>query len=219
MPALATGPSHHGQMVKRMSPSSEGLAVGRDAVDVRRLQPARGLLAGLVLGIEVVIARADHEPRLGGEPAEIFPYHDALGPAVDERGDVEMVAGHDHHVEIAGDVEHPVELRQRIMEIGYQEESHRTMPTLLEVKPGESALIAASRGSRCRLMCLASNRRLVGLLLHRLISGELWKLVDRNDFEIKQLQVLRTRRNGLICLLDARCVENGKEAWLISHFV
>ena len=59
-------------------------------------------------------------------------------------------------------------------------------------------------------MCLASNRRFVGLLLHRLISGELWKLVDRNDFEIKQLQVLRTGRNGLICDLDARCVENGK---------
>ena len=35
-----------------------------------------------------------------------------------------MIARHHHHVEIGGDVEDPVELRQRIMEIGYQEESH-----------------------------------------------------------------------------------------------
>ena len=102
---------------------------------MRSLQPARDLLAGRVLGIEVVIARADQEPRLGGEPAEIFLDHHALGAAVDDGGDVEMVAGHDHHVEIAGDVEHPVELRQRIMEVGYQEQSHRGVPTLLEASP------------------------------------------------------------------------------------
>ena len=33
-----------------------------------------------------------------------------------------------HDVEIAGNLEHPVELRQRIMEVGYQEEAHGRDP-------------------------------------------------------------------------------------------
>ena len=64
-----------------------------------------------------------------------------------------MVAGHDHHVEIGGDVEHPVELRQRIMEVGYQEQSHRSMPTLLEVEPRNQLLWhngASANGPCCR---------------------------------------------------------------------
>ncbi len=32
-----------------------------------------------------------------------------------------MVPRHDHHVEVGGHVENPVELRQRIMEVGYKQ--------------------------------------------------------------------------------------------------
>ena len=35
-----------------------------------------------------------------------------------------MIACHHHHVEAVGNVEDPVELWKRIMEVGYQEESH-----------------------------------------------------------------------------------------------
>src|SRR5690242_3827756 len=55
-----TGPYHRSVPPradsKENAPELERLAVRGDAFVVRRLQPARGLLAGLVLGIEVVIA-------------------------------------------------------------------------------------------------------------------------------------------------------------------
>ena len=78
----------------------------------------------LVLRVEIVVAGADYELGLRAQAAEIFPHHDGLGAAVDQRGQVEMIAGHHHHVEIRSNIEDPVELRQRIMQIGYQEEAH-----------------------------------------------------------------------------------------------
>ena len=36
-----------------------------------------------------------------------------------------MVAGQDHHIEIRGDLQHPVELRERVMQIGYRKQTHR----------------------------------------------------------------------------------------------
>ncbi len=35
-----------------------------------------------------------------------------------------MIARHHHHIEVRRHIEHPVELRQRIMQVGYQEEAH-----------------------------------------------------------------------------------------------
>ena len=102
----------------------EGLAVRRHALLLRPRQPFGDLLAGLVLGVEVVIAGADHELVLARETVEIFPHHDALRAPIDQRGEVEMVARHHHHVEVGSNIEDPVELRQRIMQVGYQEESH-----------------------------------------------------------------------------------------------
>jgi hypothetical protein len=46
----------------------------------------------------------------------------------------------------------------------------------------------------------------LGLKTMTVDSGEVRKLVDRNDFQLKQLEPLHARGNDLICLLDAGCV-------------
>ena len=71
-----------------------------------------------------MIAGADHEPGLGAEAVEIFAHHDALRAPIDQRGEVEVIARHHHHVEVSSNIEDPIELRQRIMQVGYQEEAH-----------------------------------------------------------------------------------------------
>jgi hypothetical protein len=38
-----------------------------------------------------------------------------------------MISGHHDHVEIAGNLEDPVEQRKRMMEVGYQEEAYGTV--------------------------------------------------------------------------------------------
>jgi hypothetical protein len=40
---------------------------------------------------------------------EIFAHDNALRPAVYERGEIEMITGHHHDVEIAGNPDDPVE--------------------------------------------------------------------------------------------------------------
>jgi hypothetical protein len=74
-------------------------------------------------------------------------------------------------------------------------------------------------GSLCPLMTQSGHplcRRITQGCLRPWILGEVRKLVDRNDFQIKRLEALHARRNDLICLLDAGCVENRKEAWFES---
>jgi Major Facilitator Superfamily len=52
-----------------------------------------------------------------------------------------------------------------------------------------------------------------------LISGEVRKLVDRNDFQIKQLEPLHTALDHCLRLLEAGRVENRKEARFIPYLV
>jgi hypothetical protein len=94
---------------------------------LRSSKPFGDLLAGLVARIEIMVAGTDQEPGSRAQPAEIFPDHDALRSTVNERTDVEMISGHHDHVEIAGNLEDPVEQRKRMMEVGYQEEAHGTV--------------------------------------------------------------------------------------------
>ena len=44
------------------------------------------------------------------------------------------------------------------------------------------------------------------------------KLIDRNDFKVKQLKPLLTRLDHRFGLLDADRIQNGKEAWFVSYF-
>ena len=71
-----------------------------------------------------MIAGADQEPRLRLKLLEVLLYDHCLGAAVHERGEIEMVAGHDHDVEIAGDVQHPVEQGQGIVQVGDEKQAH-----------------------------------------------------------------------------------------------
>ena len=87
----------------------------------RPRKPSRHLLTGLVLGVEVVIAGTDQHPGFRPQAAEIFSHDHALDAAIDDRGEIEVVAGQYDHVEVVSLTEDPVELGQRIMEVGYQE--------------------------------------------------------------------------------------------------
>ena len=104
---------------------SERLPVRENAVVQRVAEPTSDFLA-VAVGVEIVIAGADHELGLGTQPAEIFLHHDALRASVDERADVEMVAGHHHKIVLARPLDHPVELRQRVVQIGDKQDSHRS---------------------------------------------------------------------------------------------
>ena len=55
---------------------------------------------------------------------EIFLHHHDLGAEIDDRADVERIAGKDHEIELRRGREQPVELRQRIMQIGDDEAAH-----------------------------------------------------------------------------------------------
>src|SRR5262245_55275782 len=102
----------------------EGLAIADDPRSLGAPEPLCDPLAGLVPGIEVVIAGTDKEQRFAAEPREVFPDDDALCPPVDHRTQVEMIPGHDHDIKVPRRVEDPVELRQRIMQVGYEKQSH-----------------------------------------------------------------------------------------------
>ena len=53
-----------------------------------------------------------------------FLHHDDLGAEIDQRADVERIAGEDDEVELRCRAEQPVELRQRIVQIGHDEAAH-----------------------------------------------------------------------------------------------
>ena len=50
-----------------------------------------------------------------------------------------MIAGHHDHVEIGGELEYPVELRKRIVKVGYEEETNERMPKRLRRPIGKAA--------------------------------------------------------------------------------
>ena len=50
-------------------------------------------------------------------------------------------------------------------------------------------------------------------------SGEVRKLVDRNDFQIKELEPLHALLSHCFCLFKVWCVENRKEAGFIPYLV
>ena len=78
----------------------KALAVAGDAEFADLADPARDLFALGRCAVEVVIARAEDHAGDAGQQREIFLHHHDLGPEVDERADVERVAGEDHEVEL-----------------------------------------------------------------------------------------------------------------------
>jgi hypothetical protein len=58
--------------------------------------------------------------------SKYFRITTAWARTIDDRGKLEQVARQHHHVEIGRDLEHPIELRQRIMQICYRKEAHRS---------------------------------------------------------------------------------------------
>ncbi len=103
---------------------ADGFPIGRNAKALERRQPAGLALAIGAEHIQIVIARADQEPGLLPDTPQIGEDDDDLRAGIDAGGNIEQVPRDDHEVVVGGDLHHPVELRQRIMQVCDQEDLH-----------------------------------------------------------------------------------------------
>ena len=102
----------------------DGLAVAHHARDPQPGQPAGDPLASRPFDVEIVIAGADEDPRHLGEPAQILGDHDDLRVLRHDAGDLQQIAGDHHGVVIRRNRQDPVELLQRIVQVGDQQKVH-----------------------------------------------------------------------------------------------
>ena len=109
-------------------------------------EPLGDLLASLVGRIEIMVAGADHEPRDLAQPAEIFPHHHALRSPVDQRAELEMVSGQHHDIKIGSALQHPIELWERIVQIGSRKQAHWVL-SLRSLSPTERKSARARRAA------------------------------------------------------------------------
>ena len=97
-----------------------GVAVGQYAATPSLLEPQSGAFAIGVLTVEIVVAGADDEAPGGVQQVEVLQHHHGLGVEGDSRGDVQLIAGHHHEVEVGRTSDDPIELRQGVVEVGDQ---------------------------------------------------------------------------------------------------
>jgi hypothetical protein len=95
----------------------EGVTVGRDPRRAGFGEPQRRLLPVRVGTGEVVVARAHREAGRRLHQGEVLQHRDALRFQWDSRPDRQGVPGEDDQVEVGADPNHPVELRQGVVEI------------------------------------------------------------------------------------------------------
>ena len=112
---------------------AEARPVDEDARGLRRVEPHRGAFTVLVVRVEIVIAGARDDGGLRREAREILEHHRDLRVGLDDRGDVEVVAGYDHELVVGRHRCDPVELLERVVQVGDQEDPHqrRTLPGAL----------------------------------------------------------------------------------------
>ena len=65
-----------------------------------------------------MITRTDQQLSLRGQLGNVLSDHDALGPKVDHRRQVQMVAGDNDDIEVSGNLGHPVILLKGVVQIG-----------------------------------------------------------------------------------------------------
>ena len=112
--------AHRDQHISRI----EARAVDEDARALRSDEPRRRTLVVLVLGVEIVVARARDDGRLARDAREVLEDHGDLCIGLDDRRDVEKVARHDDELVLTGDGHDPVELPQRVMQIRHHQDPH-----------------------------------------------------------------------------------------------
>ena len=65
-----------------------------------------------------MITRTDQQLSLRGQLGNVLSDHDTLGPKVDHRRQVQMVAGDNDDIEVSGNLGDPVILLQGVVQIG-----------------------------------------------------------------------------------------------------
>ena len=117
------GPSHHGHTVTS-SVVGDSRRIPSTNTPAPRAASSHdgGTLAELVARVEVVVARARDDGRLRRDAREVLEHDRDLRVGLDDRRDVEVVAGDDDEVVVARDRHDPVELLQRVVQIGDDED-------------------------------------------------------------------------------------------------
>ena len=146
------GPSHHGQIGDRRVADLDQLAVGWHAELAHLGHPARHALA------------ARRRARLRSwlpeltssrvsllQAAQVLQDDHDLRVDAGDRRDVEMIAGDDDEIEAVGDAVHPVELLQRVVQVGDQQDSHAAATATDYQEGGPARNRRAARSSPGRL--------------------------------------------------------------------
>ena len=102
----------------------QAVAVAGNSDFTDLVDPSRNLLAFGIAFVEIVVSRAKNDLGDPGQKRQIFLHHHDLGAKIDRRSDIERVTGEDHEVELRRCTQQPVELRQRVMQIGNDEAAH-----------------------------------------------------------------------------------------------
>ena len=100
------------------------VAVAGNAELADLADPSRDLFALGAAFVEVMISRAKDHFGNAGQQRQILPHHHNLSPEIDHRSNVERISGEDDEVEMWRRTEQPIELRQRIMQIGNDKTAH-----------------------------------------------------------------------------------------------
>ena len=124
------------------------IAVGRHVPGARAGDPAGDELALAVPAVEVVVARGDHQGRPAADAPHVALHDEGLGRAGDGGGDIEMVAGDHHEVDMPGRLDHPVELPKVIVQVGDEQAPQRASLPSGAARAAGPALAPACRSRR-----------------------------------------------------------------------
>jgi hypothetical protein len=104
-------------------------AIGRNVMLGEVHDPFCHFFPSQVARIEVVISGADDNLGLFTHQLNVFADDNSLGPALDKRAQIKMVPGDDHQIKIACHIQHPIKLRQGIVQVGNDKASHVKFPS------------------------------------------------------------------------------------------
>ena len=108
----------------------QAVAVNEQSFRPRFLNPSRHGLIRRAAGIAVVIARTDQQPRFLPDATQILFHHDNLHIEIQAGTQVQQVAADDDGIVVRRIGDQPVELLERIMEVGDEQHLH-TSPRIM----------------------------------------------------------------------------------------
>src|SRR3954447_13325410 len=127
---------------------AETAAIAGDSEFADLADPARDLFAFRTTFVEIVISGADDHAGDAGQQRQILFHHDNLGAEIYPGADVQSISGEYDEVEQRCGAEQPIELRQRIVQIGHDEAAHLENNPVLKKQARRKSLRNPSQPSK-----------------------------------------------------------------------